>query len=186
MAIQYSNNIPLGTKIKKFNLLDPILGINKSLYDLKSDKYNIIMFICNHCPYVKHINKELINISRYYINKGIAFIAINSNSIKISPDDSPENMIKVAKKLNYPFPYLFDETQEVAKLYNAACTPDFFIFDKNDRLIYHGQFDDSRPNNDIIVTGKDIRNILDNKIIFYKNINFIEQKPSVGCSIKWK
>lgn len=185
MALQYSNKIPLGTKIKNFNLLDPILGRYKSLNELKSDKYNIIMFICNHCPYVKHINNELIKLSIDYSKQGIIFIAINSNSVKISPEDSPEEMVKVAKKLKYPFHYLFDETQKIAKIYNAACTPDFFIFDKNDRLIYHGQLDDARPDNNIIVTGKDIRNILDNKIIYSKKININEQKPSIGCSIKW-
>lgn len=184
MALQYSNKIPLGTIIKKFNLLDPVLGVNKSLNELKSDKCNVIMFICNHCPYVKHINNELVNISIKYTKKGIKFIAINSNSVKISPEDSPENMVKVAKKLKYPFPYLFDENQLIAKLYNAACTPDFFIFDKNDKLIYHGQFDDSRPDNNIMVTGKDIINVLDH-VISNKKIDITEQKPSVGCSIKW-
>lgn len=184
MAIKYSNNIPLGTKIKKFNLLDPKLGIKKSLDELKSDICNVIMFICNHCPYVKHINNELIKIATYYREKKIVFIAINSNSAKISPEDSPEKMIKVAKKLKYPFHYLFDETQEIAKIYNAACTPDFFIFNKNDILVYHGQLDDSRPDNNIMVTGKDIRNVINN-IIYNKEINISEQKPSVGCSIKW-
>lgn len=185
MTIQSSNQIPLGTKIQPFNLLDPRLGVKKSLYELKSNLCNVIMFICNHCPYVKHINHELINISRYYNKKGIVFIAINSNDVKISPDDSPEKMIKVANKLQYPFHYLFDENQEIAKLYHANCTPDFFIFDQNDQLVYHGQFDDSRPDNNILITGKDLRKILDN-IIEHKKINLTEQKPSVGCSIKWK
>lgn len=184
MAIQYSNPIPLGTKMQPFNLLDPRLGVKKSLDQLKSNICNVIMFICNHCPYVKHINHELIQLSKYYNKKGIVFIAINSNSAQLSPEDSPDNMVKVANQLEYPFHYLFDENQLIAKLYNANCTPDFFIFDKNDELIYHGQFDDSRPNNNIIITGKDIRNVLD-AIIDHKKINITEQKPSVGCSIKW-
>ena len=142
------------------------------------------MFICNHCPFVKHVNQQIVQISKDYQNSGIKLIAISSNDIINYPDDSPSEMKKVAIKENFTFPYLFDETQIVAKNYDAACTPDFFIFNNSNKLIYRGQLDDSRPGNNITVTGQDIRNALES-LINFKEINPV-QKPSIGCNIKWK
>lgn len=184
MVITKSNFISLGSHIKPFTLIEPISKKKKSLFDLLSKKATLIMFICNHCPFVKHINKEIVNLANEYIPKQISFIAINSNDTKNYPDDSPEEMIKIVKKLNYPFPYLFDESQEVAKNYQAACTPDFFIFNKEKKLVYHGQLDDSRPDNNLPINGKDIRNALNN-ILKNKKVS-TNQKPSIGCNIKWK
>lgn len=184
MSITKSNLVLLGTPIKTFELLDPISQKKINLNKIISEKATLIMFICNHCPFVKHINKEIVSLANYYIPKNVSFIAINSNDVEHYPEDSPEEMIKISKKLNYPFYYLFDETQEVAREYNAACTPDFFIFNNKKALVYHGQLDDSRPGNDIPTTGKDIRNALDN-ILENKKIH-ATQKPSVGCNIKWK
>jgi hypothetical protein len=142
------------------------------------------MFICNHCPFVIHVNDELVKMANEYQQKGIHFIAISSNEIENYPQDAPKFMKEVATKLNYPFPYLFDETQEVAKNYDAACTPDFYVFDADLKSVYHGQLDDSRPGNGKPVTGKDLRNSLD--ILLNKNSALEHQKPSVGCGIKWK
>lgn len=185
MTLIQSKIFSLGSYIKPFRLLDPVLQKKRNLYDIISKKATLIMFICNHCPYVKHINSELVNLAKYYIHRGVSFIGINSNDITNYPDDSPEQMIKISHKLGYPFPYLFDETQEVAKNYNAVCTPEFFIFNSKNYLVYHGQLDDSRPGNNIPVTGKDIRNVL-NAILECKEILNIVQKPSIGCNIKWK
>ena len=142
------------------------------------------MFICNHCPFVKHVNKELVKLANDYIPKDISFIAINSNDVSTFPEDSPEKMKIIAAELNYPFPYLYDESQEVARAYDAACTPDFFIYDKDLKLAYRGQLDDSRPSNNIPVNGKDIRTALD-CLLTDKPVP-ADQKPSIGCNIKWK
>lgn len=142
------------------------------------------MFICNHCPFVKHVNDELVKLANDYGNKGIGFVAISSNDAENYPEDSPGNMKKVAAQLKYPFPYLYDETQQVAMLYNAACTPDFFIYDENLQLVYRGQLDDSRPGNEIPVTGNDIRLALD-CIIGNQPVS-ADQRPGIGCNIKWK
>jgi len=142
------------------------------------------MFICNHCPFVKHVNEGLVELANDYILKGISFIAISSNDVVNFPEDSPEKMKNEAKSLGYPFPYLYDESQEVARAYDAACTPDFFIYDKDLKLVYRGQLDDSRPKNGIPVTGKDIRAALDS-LLQSKPVSE-EQKPSIGCNIKWK
>lgn len=179
-----SNMLPLGTRAAPFILMDTISGKKANLDDLKSDIATLIMFICNHCPYVKHVQKELVRLANDYQPKGVSFMAISSNDVKNYPDDSPEKMKEVALRFGYPFPFLYDETQEVARAYNAACTPDFYIFDKDLLLVYRGQLDDSRPGNTIPVTGRDIRNSLDN-IIAGKPVS-IDQKPSVGCNIKWK
>ncbi len=175
---------PLGTKAPNFTLPDAISGQKKSLNELKSDIATVVMFICNHCPFVKHIQTELVKVTNDYIPKGISFIAINSIDIENYPDDSPERMKEVAAQFGYPFPYLFDESQEVAKAYDAACTPDLYIFEKNLKLVYHGQFDDSRPGNNIPVIGKSLRSTLD-QILAGKDIS-PDQKPSIGCNIKWK
>ena len=184
MALTPSVMIPLGSEAPAFNLPDTVSGRNKSLDELKSDIATIIMFICNHCPYVKHVQTGLVELANDYLPKGVNFIAINSNDVLNYPDDSPENMKAVAERLGYPFPYLFDETQEIAKAYDAACTPDFFIYDKDLKLVYRGQMDDSRPGNGKPVTGADIRKALD-ELIAGSEISG-HQIPSIGCNIKWK
>ena len=184
MVLTPSNMIPLGMEAPDFKLPDPVEGGEKSLVDLKSDKATVIMFICNHCPYVKHIQIGLVELANDYIYKGVSFVAINSNDVENYPDDSPGKMREVAEKLGYPFPYLFDETQEVAKAYDAACTPDFYIFNSELKCVYRGQMDDSRPKNGKPVTGKDIREVLDN-VIDGKPVDE-KQIPSIGCNIKWK
>ena len=183
MAKTLSNMVPIGFKAPNFNLLDTKSGKNLSLNNLSGEKCTLIMFICNHCPFVIHINNEIVNIANEYIVKGVSFIAISSNDIINYPQDSPENMKKVAMREKYPFPYLYDKDQSVAKNYDAACTPDFYIFNYDQELVYRGQMDDSRPGNKIPVTGKDIRNALD-CIIESKKISET-QKPSIGCNIKW-
>jgi thiol-disulfide isomerase/thioredoxin len=155
-----------------------------SINDVKGGTATVVMFICNHCPFVKHVNDELVRLGNDYNDKGIGFVAISSNDVENYPDDSPGMMKIVAQEMEYPFPYLYDETQEVAKAYDAACTPDFYVFDKDLKLVYRGQLDDSRPGNDIPVTGKDLRSAL-NAVIDGKEVSD-DQKPSLGCNIKWK
>lgn len=184
MAVVLSTMIPLGSKIINFELLDVISNTNFNLNENKSQIATVIMFICVHCPYVKLINSKLGEISQMYSQKGVKFIAINSNDIHRYTDDSEENMVFQAKEFNFAFPYLMDYTQEVAKSYDAQCTPDFFVYDNNDKLVYRGQFDSARPNNGKLVTGIDLTNALDSLI---NNIEVSEnQIPSAGCNIKWK
>ena len=142
------------------------------------------MFICNHCPYVKHVNHELVNLANQYMHKGVSVVAISSNDMAAYPEDSPEKMAEVARDLRYPFPYLYDETQEVARAYNAACTPDFFLFDQNLKCVYRGQLDDSSPKNDIPVTGKYMRQAIE-ETLEGRQVT-VDQIPSIGCNIKWK
>ena len=184
MAVTPSTMISLGTKAPEFKLPDTVSGKNLSLQDLKSDKATLIMFICNHCPFVKHVNEQLVKLANDYLPKGISFIAISSNDVVTHPDDSPDKMKQTAKELGYSFSYLYDESQEVARAYDAACTPDFFIYDKDLKLVYRGQLDNSRPSNGLPVTGKDIRNAFD-LLLAGKNIPS-GQRPSIGCNIKWK
>ncbi|PKP09715.1 MAG: thioredoxin family protein [Bacteroidetes bacterium HGW-Bacteroidetes-4] len=184
MALAFTEQIPLGYPAKEFILPEPLSGKNRSLKELASEKATVILFICNHCPYVKHVNKELVAIANHYLPKGISFIAINSNDAVKYPDDSPEKMVEVAKKLNYPFPYLYDESQGIAKAYHAVCTPDISVFDKDLKCVYRGQIDDSRPGNDIPLSGKDLRRVLD--ALLNNQPVPKEQIPSAGCSIKWK
>ena len=184
MAQTPSNMIPLGTQASNFYLLNTITGAHKSLNDLKGKKGTVILFICNHCPFVIHINSEIVKIANYYINLDINFIAISSNDIDIYPQDAPDKMKILAENENYPFPYLFDETQEIAKAYDAACTPDIYVFDSELKLVYRGQFDDSRPGNNIPITGSDLRYALD--CLIENKPNERQQKPSIGCNIKWK
>ncbi|MFA3783482.1 thioredoxin family protein [Melioribacteraceae bacterium 4301-Me] len=184
MAATPSAMIELGTTAPHFNLPDTISGKSMDLDELKSKHATVVMFICNHCPYVKHILSELVKLTNEYIQKGISFIAINSNDVISYPEDSPENMKKLAQEMGFAFPYLYDETQQVAKAYHAECTPDFFVYDKDLKLVYRGQFDDSRPKNNIPVTGKDLKNALD-CILQGKEVDK-NQKPSIGCNIKWK
>jgi peroxiredoxin len=185
MAETPSNMLPIGTKAPEFELLDPKDNKIKSLKELKGSKGTLIMFICNHCPFVKHVNDEMVKIANDYMNNGISLIAINSNDVVNYPEDSPEKMVEYSNKLGYPFPYLFDETQHVAKAYQAACTPDFYLFDDELKLVYRGQLDSSRPGNNIPVTGEDIRKSLDNLLSGITTPDN-EQKPSIGCNIKWK
>ncbi|MBA2711147.1 MAG: thioredoxin family protein [Tatlockia sp.] len=184
MAKTLSSMLALGTPAPEFSLVDVLCGKNVNLNSIKSSKATVIMFICNHCPYVQHVNKELTRIATDYMKSGINFIAINSNDISNYPEDSPENMKLIAEKESYPFPYLFDETQEVARAYQAACTPDFYVFDENLELAYRGQLDDSRPGNNVAVSGESVRRVLDS-LLANETIS-IEQKPSLGCNIKWK
>lgn len=179
-----SSMLALGTKAVPFTLIDAVTGKPVSLSDFANKKLCLIMFICNHCPYVKHINHELVHLANDYLNKSVAFIAINSNDINTHPEDAPEKMKETAAEIQYPFPYLFDETQAIAKAYQAVCTPDFYIYDENRVLVYRGQLDDSRPKNTIEVTGSSIRSAL-NALLLNQSID-VEQKPSIGCGIKWK
>ena len=184
MSLLFTKQIELGYKAPDFTLLEPLTTKYLSLQSLKGEKATVVMFICNHCPYVKHINTALVKLANDYKDKQISFIAISSNNVDNYPDDSPDLMAKTAKDLNYPFPYLYDESQQVAKDYNAVCTPDFSIFNSDLDCVYRGQLDNSRPGNDIEVTGQDIRSVLESIL---KNENILqEQIPSAGCSIKWK
>ena len=184
MSLTPTREIPLGFAAPKFNLINPRNNKLEKLENLQSDKGTLIVFMCNHCPFVVHILPELVNIAYDYINKGISFIAINSNDIVSYPQDSPENMIKLVKEYNIPFPYLFDESQEVARAYSAECTPDFNIFDGNMKCVYRGQMDSSRPGNNKEKNGYNIRQVL-NKIISGELVS-PNQTPSIGCNIKWK
>ncbi len=176
--------IPLGTLLPGFELPDVVSGKSYSSENLTGAQASVITFICNHCPYVKHVNSELVKLANDFISRGVKFVAINSNDVENYPEDSPAEMKKAAQSLHYPFPYLYDETQEVAHHFDAACTPDFYIFDHQQKLIYRGQLDDSRPSLPIPVTGKDIREALSNML----NGNVVSdfQRPSLGCNIKWK
>ncbi len=184
MAATPSNMIALGTTAPDFNLPDTVSGKMMSLVELKSDRATVVMFICNHCPYVKHIQTGLVQLTRAYLTQGVSFVAISSNDVAQYPEDGPGPMKELAERLGFPFPYLYDESQEIARAYQAACTPDFYIFDRDLKLVYRGQFDDSRPSNQVPVTGKDVRAALDN-ILTGQPVN-PEQKPSLGCNIKWK
>lgn len=184
MAETPTIQIPLGFKAPDFRLPDMVSGKELALDNLKSDKATVVVFICNHCPYVIHIIDELVEVGKMYTDKGVSFVMINSNDVKNYPDDSPEKMVAFAKERNFPFPYLFDETQEVAKAYDAACTPDFNVFDGELKCVYRGQFDDSRPKNDEPITGADLRRTLD-LLLAGKDVPK-QQRPSIGCNIKWK
>lgn len=183
MAETPSTMLPLGTSAPDFKLPDPS-GKVTSLSDFKNAPTLLVAFICNHCPFVKHIRNEFAAFAREYQKRGVGIVAISSNDAENYPDDSPAKMAEESKQAGYTFPYLYDETQEIAKAYHAACTPDFFLFDRNHRLVYRGQFDDSRPSNGRPVTGKDLRNALD--AVLAGRVVSSEQKPSVGCNIKWK
>ena len=184
MSLTPSNMLPLGTKATDFNLSNPVTSEMTSLNDVRGEKGTVVMFICNHCPYVKHVNEEIVRVSNDYRVVGFGFVAISSNDIEKYPEDAPAEMVKSSEKNDYSFPYLYDETQEVAKAYDAACTPDFYLFDDELKLIYRGQLDKSRPGNGIPVNGRDLREALDN--VMNNHPQRIEQKPSMGCNIKWK
>jgi len=183
MVAANSMMMPLGTKAPEFNLPDTE-GRMVSIAGFKKSPALLVVFMCNHCPYVKQIREDLAQLAREYQPRGLAMVGISSNDVVRYPQDSPAKMAEEAKAAGYIFPYLYDESQAVAKAYRAACTPDIFLFDKNQNLIYRGQFDDSRPGNNVPVTGKDLRAAID-ATLAGKPVSS-EQKPSIGCSIKWK
>ncbi len=178
-----STMLSLGTQAPHFQLPDPH-GKPTSSDDFAGAPALLIAFICNHCPYVKHIRSRFAALATEYQGRGVAVVAISSNDVENFPEDSPEKMAEEIAQAGYTFPYLYDESQEVAKAYHAACTPDFFLFDQNRRLVYRGQFDDSRPKNGLPVTGADLRAALD--AVLAGRPAATDQKPSVGCNIKWK
>nr|VFJ77692.1 MAG: Peroxiredoxin [Candidatus Kentron sp. FM]VFK24807.1 MAG: Peroxiredoxin [Candidatus Kentron sp. FM] len=178
-----STMLELGTKAPDFSLPDTN-GQQVSLQDLQGTPGLLVIFLCNHCPYVHNIREKLIAFTKEYQSKGLSVVGINANDVTTHPDDSPEKMVEEVSKFGYTFPYLFDESQDVAKAYRAACTPDFFLFDSDRRLVYRGQFDDSRPKNDLPVTGDDLRAAVD-ALLAGQAIG-TDQKASLGCNIKWK
>jgi len=183
MAMTASTMLPLGTKAPDFSLPDSE-GKPVSLADFADSKTLVVVFLCDHCPFVKHIIDGLVGLVKEYQPKGVAFVGINSNDVDTHPEDRPERMAEVAGQKGFTFPYLYDASQEVAKSYHAACTPDFFVFDDGRRLVYRGQMDDSRPGNDVAITGADLRAALD--AILRSEPVPQEQRPSLGCNIKWK
>lgn len=183
MARTESTMLPLGTKAPDFSLADPA-GKKVALKDFAGKPALLVMFICNHCPYVKHVAEALAQLGRDYQARGVGVVAINSNDVATHPDDSPAKMAEESQLRGYTFPYLFDDSQAVAKAYHAACTPDFFVFDKDQKLAYRGQLDASRPGNGIPVSGEDLRAALD-AVLSGKPVSE-RQKASLGCNIKWK
>jgi peroxiredoxin len=183
MAVTPSTMLPLGTSAPDFTLLN-VDGKEVSLADFKGAPALLVVFLCNHCPYVKHVADPLAQLAQEYQGKGVAVVGISSNDVSNYPADSPEQMVAEAEQRGYTFPYLYDETQEVAKAYKAACTPDFYVFDKNQKLTYRGQMDSSRPNSGVPVTGKDLRAALD--AVLAGKLPAEDQRPSIGCNIKWK
>lgn len=184
MARTESKMMPLGTVAPAFSLPDSISAETLDFNAVKGEKGTVVMFICNHCPYVIHVQEEIVNISKAYMEKGIGFVAISSNDVENYPDDSPELMAKHAEKYAFNFPYLYDETQEIAEAYHAACTPDFYLFDADDKCVYRGRMDSATPGNGQPVTGEDLRQALDHLIDGLPIDR--EQFPSMGCNIKWK
>lgn len=179
-----STMLKLGTKAPEFSLPDVVTGKNVNLGDYSGKKALLVIFMCVHCPYVKHVKYELAKIGKDYEDKNIGIVAISANDISAYPEDAPDGMKQMAEELDLNFPFLYDETQEVAKSYTAACTPDLFLFDNDRRLVYRGQIDNSRPGNDEPVTGKDIRAAI-NAVLSGQEVSK-DQKPSTGCNIKWK
>ena len=185
MTATPSNMMPLGTIAPDFDLPDAVTGSNKNLQALKGVKGTVVMFICNHCPYVLHIEDQLIDLANRYVKEGINTIAISSNDIDNYPQDAPDKMKQMMEQWGCPFTaYLYDESQEVAKAYQAACTPDIYLFDADLLCVYRGRFDAATPKNDVPVTGMDLRSALDN-LLAGKPVSE-EQFPSIGCNIKWK
>lgn len=184
MAATPSTMVPLGTIAPDFSLPDPATNTTLTWADCAGERGTLVMFLCNHCPYVKLIADELARLGEEYIPRGIGMVAVNANDATSYPADSPEKMVEEAELRGYPFPYLYDESQTVARAYDAVCTPDFFLYDSNRSLVYRGQFDDARPGAERPVTGKDIRNALD-ALLDGEPID-PDQTPSIGCNIKWK
>jgi peroxiredoxin len=184
MSLKESNMLSLGTQAPDFNLPDTVSGRELSLNDIKGENGTIIIFSCNHCPFVIHVNSEMVALAHDYAMKGIKMVVISSNDVVNYPMDAPDKMSIVAKVLQYPFPYLYDATQDVAKDYDAACTPDIYLFDSELKLYYRGRLDGSRPGNNIPLTGTDIREALD--LLIDNKPAPEKQYPSAGCNIKWK
>ncbi|KAF2516549.1 thioredoxin family protein [Flavobacterium foetidum] len=184
MAQTPSNMLPLGTVASEFFLKDTNSNNTYSFADLRGSKGTLVIFMCNHCPFVLHVIQEIVMIANDYRVQGIGIIAISSNDTTKYPQDAPEFMTAFALENKMDFPYLFDESQETAKAYDAACTPDFYLFDNQDKLFYRGQLDDSRPGNGIPLSGSDLRGAID-ALIYNRSLKE-PQKPSIGCNIKWK
>lgn len=184
MVLTPSTMLPLGTTAPGFYLPDVSSGKRISLNDFKEYPALLVMFICRHCPYVVHVKEELARIDKDYAGKGLGIVAISANDAVKYPDDAPEKLKEMVRELNLKFPLCYDESQEIAKTYTAACTPDFFVFDANRKLIYRGQLDDSRPDSGLPVTGRDLRRAVD--AVLAGSAVPSEQKPSLGCNIKWK
>ncbi len=184
MSLTPSSMLPLNTRAPDFILPDAVSGKTLGLAALQSDRATVVMFICNHCPYVIHVREGLVRLASDYLSRGVSFVAISSNDAETYPEDGPERMRELAASAGFPFPYLYDETQAVAKAYRAACTPDFFVFDGELKLAYRGQLDDSRPRNGRPVSGADVRAALD-ALLAGEPVSE-RQAPSVGCNIKWK
>lgn len=184
MAYTESNMLPIGTAAPDFKLLDTVSGKTLSLQDITGTAATVVIFSCNHCPYVIHVNPEIVRLANDYLPKGVGFVAISANDVEKYPADAPDKMKELAQAVGYPFPYLYDETQEVAKAYDAACTPDFYVFDKDQKLAYRGRLDDSRPNSGTPLTGRDLRAALD--AVLAGEAPVAKQYPSGGCNIKWK
>ena len=184
MAFTESNMLPLGTSAPDFSLPDTVSGKTRSLNDIAGSAATVVIFSCNHCPYVIHVNPEIVRLANDYLPQGVGFVAISANDAEKYPADAPEKMRELAQAVGYPFPYLYDETQLVARSYDAACTPDFYVFDKNMRLAYRGRLDDSRPNSGTPLTGRDLRAALDAVLAGAEPV--AKQYPSAGCNIKWK
>ena len=182
MALTESNMLALGTEAPNFSLQDTVSGRYLSLDDLASERATVVMFICNHCPFVIHVNSEIIKIANEYRNKGVSFIAVSSNDVENYPEDAPDKMSIVAKVLKFPFPYLYDKRQTMARDYDAACTPDFYVFDGDRKLTYRGRLDDSRPGNGVPLSGRDLRGAID---LTLEGKKIESQYPSAGCNIKW-
>jgi peroxiredoxin len=184
MAKTLSTMLDLGTTAPDFSLPDVVSGKTKALTDFADNKALLLMFICRHCPFVKHIEEELARLGRDYADKDVAIVAISANDAAEHPDDAPQSLKEMAEQLGFTFPFLYDESQTVAKAYSAACTPDFFLFDQSRKLVYRGQLDDSRPESEIPVTGKDLRAAID-AVLSDEAVN-PDQRASIGCNIKWK
>jgi peroxiredoxin len=184
MVLTASTMLPLGTKAPEFHLPEVVSGENISLANLADKKALLVMFICRHCPFVKHIQTELANLGKDYFNSDLGIVAISANDAQNYPNDAPESLKEMSTELGFKFPLCYDETQETAKAYTAACTPDFFLFDQERKLVYRGQLDDSRPSNNKPVTGADLRAAIEAVLVDQAVTS--EQIPSVGCNIKWK
>lgn len=184
MALTPTTSIELNFSAPEFNLPDVVTGKLISLNEVRGERATLVMFICNHCPYVIHVREELVRIANDYISKGVSFVAISSNDVENYPADSPAEMRKLALEMKFPFPYLYDESQKVARAYDAACTPDFALFNANLKCVYRGRLDGSRPGNDIPLNGADLRKAMD-FVLDKKEINW-PQFSSMGCNIKWK
>lgn len=184
MALTPSKMLEIDTEAPNFSLPDVVSGKIFQLEDFKEKKVLLVMFICNHCPYVLHVNEALVRLGQDYLSKSVGIVAISSNNVEKYPQDSPEKMKQIAIELGYSFPYLYDESQAVAKAYDAACTPDFYVFDAERKLKYRGRLCPSRPNSDVPVTGEDLRAAID-AVLKDTKVNPI-QYPSMGCNIKWK